>query len=547
MSARTLFTTTSLLSVEDSEYFVIDAQTRAITLPTGFTNFGVESDENAKRVYFKCPRYVGDNLDLTTLNLRVNYQNANGDKDKYLVTDVTVDGENVVFSWLLSRKATMYSGVLSFIVCAVKVDSSGAILNEWNTTLCRGDVLGGLEVENPEITEEVSDLISQLVNLVNDSITSVETLASESVANVKSAEAQAIEAVKNTPNSLFANAIKGNVSGEVVRVDDVSPVEHTVGVKVRSKNLCKFSGSGVKNGLTYSYENGVWTIQGTPTIAYAGIESMSITNMLEDGETYTVSQSQYFAGSSAAGAVYLQVLIEDYEGKQTFVLSVVGARSFTVDKSKYKRYILTLQCGTALQEVSVSNFTVQLEKGDTATEYTPYVDPSTVTLSQCGKNLLTTPYHNGSSRETNGITFTVNEDGSVTAKGTATAAAWFTLSTTPFEEIIPNYWKAVARQDCSYNSENGVTSIFINAGETVDKVYYPQMEIGSNITGFEKGVELVTYTPDSEGNVNAVSVAPTMTLFTDTEGVTVECEYTRDSNVVIADLIKRVAALESGV
>lgn len=42
-----------------------------------------------------------------------------------------------------------------------------------------------------------------------------------------------------------------------------------------------------------------------------------------------------------------------------------------------------------------------------------------------GYNLIPYPYYDGTSKETNGITFTVNSDGSVTANGTATANAIF--------------------------------------------------------------------------------------------------------------------------
>ncbi len=561
----------------DTQYFVIDKDTRVITPPTSFKNFGVESDENSNRVYFQCPRYVGDNLDLTTLSVRVNYQNANSEIDQYIVTDVTADGENVSFSWVLSRKATAYKGTISFIVCAVKTDSNGVITNEWNTTLTSGAVLSGLEVESPVATEDVTDVVNQLLAIVNGAVTDMETAASEGVANIKTAESQAIAAVSSAPNSLFANAIKGNASGAVVRVDDVSPVEHTVSVKVQSKNLCKFSGSGQKNGLTYSCENGVWTIQGTPTLAYAGIESMAITTMLEDGEAYTISQSQYFASSGAAGAVYLQVLIEDYEGNQSFVVSAVGARSFVVDKSKYKRYIFTLQCGTAMQEVSVSNFTVQLEKGSTVTEFTPYIDPATVTVNRCSKNL--------SPKNSVVITGDVGATGAIGGFANTvlvkdipiTDGATYAISMVKPDEVnqprvfLYNGTLSTSCHTSAYLelvddgrgiemsiSAGAVTNadnyeyLAISTGNGSD---YPEGEVNISITDIQ--VELgdvvteyepyngATYTPDAAGNVNAVSIAPTMTLYANTEGVNIECEYNKDTNVVIQSLIDRLVELES--
>jgi hypothetical protein len=129
--------------------------------------FGVESDEKSERKYFKVPKIVGNGIDISKLQLRINYQNASkipSGKDMYIVTDATVyNDEWVYFSWELSRKVTQYKGNIYFIVCAVKADSKGNITNEWNTTLAEGKVLEGLEVEtNQEQQYQASDYLEQL-------------------------------------------------------------------------------------------------------------------------------------------------------------------------------------------------------------------------------------------------------------------------------------------------------------------------------------------------------------------------------------------------
>ena len=146
---------------------VIDPETREIEIPETYQILGVESDEKVERIEFECPKIVGDNIDLSKLQIRINYQNANGDKDQYIVEDVETNGDNIEFSWLLSRKVTMYRGTVNFVVCAVKV-SGETIQNEWNTTLATSQVLEGLEVDTPEPTEEQSDVIAQLIELMND-------------------------------------------------------------------------------------------------------------------------------------------------------------------------------------------------------------------------------------------------------------------------------------------------------------------------------------------------------------------------------------------
>lgn len=155
------------LSVESPDKCVIDPESREIVIPETYQILGVESDEKTERIEFQCPKIVGDNIDLSKYQLRINYQNANGEKDQYIVEDVETNGENIEFSWLLTRKVTMYRGTVNFIVCAVHV-SGDTIQNEWNTTLAQSEVLEGMEVTTPQPSEEQSDVIAQLIELMND-------------------------------------------------------------------------------------------------------------------------------------------------------------------------------------------------------------------------------------------------------------------------------------------------------------------------------------------------------------------------------------------
>ena len=155
------------LSVESPDKCIIDPESREIVIPETYQILGVESDEKVERIEFQCPKIVGDNIDLSQLQIRVNYQNAGSEKDQYIVDDVATDGDNITFSWLLSRKVTTYRGTVQFIVCAVKVSGS-TITNEWNTALAESEVLEGLEVDDPIPNEEQSDVIAQLIEMMND-------------------------------------------------------------------------------------------------------------------------------------------------------------------------------------------------------------------------------------------------------------------------------------------------------------------------------------------------------------------------------------------
>lgn len=151
---------------EEIQYCTIDPETREITVPDTYKILGVESDEDVERVYFKCPKIVGDNIDLSSLVIFVNYQNASGEKDRYYCDDVSVKGEEITFSWLISRKCAKTPGTIQFIVCAKKSVEED-VTNEWNTTVARSQVLEGLEPD--EFFEETyPDIINQILQELDE-------------------------------------------------------------------------------------------------------------------------------------------------------------------------------------------------------------------------------------------------------------------------------------------------------------------------------------------------------------------------------------------
>lgn len=137
---------------------IIDPDTRTIDAGSDFL-LGVETDNDAERVKFQCPKIVGDNLDLSQYHIYIHYQNAKGEKGKYLCEDIEDGGENITFSWLLSQKAVLYKGQTKFLVCAKKTQEETIV---WNTTLASGNVLEGLDVDE-EIVQQNDDVIEQIL------------------------------------------------------------------------------------------------------------------------------------------------------------------------------------------------------------------------------------------------------------------------------------------------------------------------------------------------------------------------------------------------
>lgn len=155
-----------------NDIFEIDPETRVITVPASEKLFGVANDGNSERKHFRCPKIVGDNIDLSTMHLYINYQNANGEKSAYLVEDVQTDGNYITFSWLISPNVTAYKGQIKYIVCA----KNGATA-EWNTTLAEGTVLEGLEAtdavvsRNPDIIEQILTRLDNVTEIPQEKVT----------------------------------------------------------------------------------------------------------------------------------------------------------------------------------------------------------------------------------------------------------------------------------------------------------------------------------------------------------------------------------------
>lgn len=191
MTAEELLLSINAQSVESNEKCAIDPESREINIPPTYQIFGVESDEKVERIEFECPKIVGDNIDLSKLQIRINYRNANRDQDQYIVEDVETNGDNIEFSWLLSRKVTAYRGTVQFIVCAVNV-SGAIIVNEWNTTLAEAEVLEGIEIGDPIVTESDYEVIEQLLQIVDNA-------SDAAVAEIEQAEQEAVQRLQTLP------------------------------------------------------------------------------------------------------------------------------------------------------------------------------------------------------------------------------------------------------------------------------------------------------------------------------------------------------------
>ena len=190
-------------TIDSNNYCMLESDTtRKILIPEKYSIFGVESDEKSNRIKFKFPQHVND-IDLSELSLRINYRNANGEIDQNLTENKeTTDDRFVTFEWVLTRKVTAYMGDVDFIVCAIKTQPDGTLINEWNTTIATVQTLEGLEPEpvTEEETEQARDLLTQLLSVMlsvkTDSVQAVNNTKDNAITEITQTKTQAISDIK---------------------------------------------------------------------------------------------------------------------------------------------------------------------------------------------------------------------------------------------------------------------------------------------------------------------------------------------------------------
>ena len=394
---------------------------------------------------------------------------------------------------------------------------------------------------------ESKSVIRAFDEIVSDHVAEFQTKA-EQIVQACIATIPEDYAVMEAKVNELASGIKGSVSGAVVVADDVSPVAHRLNVKVHGKNLIPYG-----------------------TITFTKNKSYLLNNPLPAG-TYTISAH---ITSNDTDGVYSAVSINNKNEVMKYVAlkrDVRVSSTFTVDKPITNIDFCAAYNYSQGEEDSATWADIQLERGSAATAYEPYIDPATVTVRRCGKNLLN-PNRGSSSGK--GLTLTNNGDGSFTINGTATAAASFGLTNLTLNPmclhkgvtytqsvvvlagsmngvaVVPSVEDGDGAVTWNYFSNNQTKTpekhyrfrgyeIYVENGKTVDLKFKVQLEVGAVATAYEpyNGAE---YIPAADGTVSGLtSVSPNMTILTDTEGAIVECEYIIDTKTYIDRKISEI-------
>lgn len=412
---------------------------------------------------------------------------------------------------------------------------------------------------------------------------------------------------KEEANNIFCNALKGIASGEVVALNDVSPIEHEMGVTVKSKNIFPYFNaitSVTRNGVTITNNgDGSFTINGTVTGSTSVVlydTPTSLPSGLKAGKTYRLSipfenHNNTTRDLTAYGQWYV-------EGSDSLVISFGWANDgsnpqvtdIVPNNAIGFRLYFNISVGVTFDNMIIKP---QIEEGTTATAYAPYIeDISAATVSAIGKNLFT---FDNATLAKNNADYVSCETGEGWMKQTfskdVTGNSYQIVSfkfyppkemlnkplifSADFESDIEKYgyiairrsktgsviniWGTAPKKDkitktiqidgdegeqyqINFNL-SGKADVQITQGQYY-KCFNVQIEpataSNSAATAYEPYREPVTYPVSADGTVQGVTpIYPNTTLLTDTAGAVIDCSYNRDINKAFLELQQAILTL----
>lgn len=383
----------------------------------------------------------------------------------------------------------------------------------------------------------------------------------------------------------ISNALKGISIGEAISITDISPIEYNMEISVRKGNLLPypyFEGTKTINGVTFTDNgDGTITLNGTAT-AYI---SYNLTN--KGGSELKPNTTYSFYGFSDGSSSTYEIRVTD--NKTQAYSSFSKPTTFSYEDISYFQVYLYIRTGSTFDNYVVKP--IIREGIYTSLPYTPHIeDISKVKLYKQGKNLIS-PL----TTETTSTPFTFDatkKDGSIVIDGVGDGSSYsirtlkkgekldeilidgetytFALDVSGKKSIrlVMNATKIANNSTVYFQAQNANNFIYTI---TVDKSTYkyeelyiqinPTSEIYENVVvkpilafgtyttlPFVPYIEPTVHDVPSDGIVEGVtSLYPNTTLYTDTQGALIECEYNRDINKAFAELQNAIISLGNNI
>lgn len=435
-------------------HFTIDTATREINCANKSDLILIQGDHNSQRISIDVPRYI-DGHDTSLCNrVRLHYLNIDQmtkeqSADIAQLDDIQIcpdDEDVVVCTWLISKNATKYVGLLSFALrfeCVV----NDIVEYSWGTKLRRGITISD-SIDNSDVVfEEYEDILESwyqntVANIkqhgqeVLDSIPESYTELTQHIANLE----QEIECTNENLESHIDLAFERYVEHE----EDINNLDVKLSDRItrndkRITNLEKglpeeqfyedstlaYTKSVPSNALPYAEVTEIGGMTRKCTNLF-DVAKISTDTWIKTGKGEATADSRFLASDFIAvtpNGTYYGSLMQHcayYDVNKNYI-SDIGDKSATISRTitvPQNAYYIRFDF---LKEIT-DGTNIMLNSGTEPLPYEPYFEglrsAEVTEVESVGVNLLDLEVLDN--LKVHGVTFKKNSDGTYTANGTAT-------------------------------------------------------------------------------------------------------------------------------
>ena len=320
------------VSEEDTAYdFVIDEDLRVIAVPERGVVLGVEGDKDANRIRFRMNK-TWRGYDMSKFDLRINYQNANGDKNYYTVTSKHTEGNAVVFDWIVAADAVAYQGDVFFIVVGL-ITTGGMVNCAFHTTLGKAKCLEGLVVDTKTDISEIRDFMATLKaeveaygqTFVNAAAASAkaakasETTAASSASAAKTSETNSVTSAKVAKTS----ETNASTSASAAKTSETNAGTSAASAQANAKKA-EAARDDANTSKTAAAGSAAAAKKDAQTASSAASTATGAASAAKTSETNAGTSASNAKGSETKSGEYLQATKEYFEQVRTITLGAQG-------------------------------------------------------------------------------------------------------------------------------------------------------------------------------------------------------------------------------
>lgn len=297
-----------MADTEEKTIITIDENARTLSCKDKVL-IGVESDYEAKRLYFVAPKFIwmDQKIDLSSPDVKIYVKYKNAYSEPYYIecTDKKVDETDtskITFSWLIGDTATLRKGNVTFSVWfrkgTLETNSEGVkelknVTNEWHTTTITGEVLAGIDTSTAteEIIQDKTSSIYALYERIyatQGSFTTAAQAAKDDINKYKTDAEIAAQAAQVNAQTAAQEANNAKTTALHEISDAKEAALGSISTNVNEAKAAKTEAVNAKD-MAVAAKNEAVTAKGEVIEAKTAIENMKYYSIEYDANTYTLT------------------------------------------------------------------------------------------------------------------------------------------------------------------------------------------------------------------------------------------------------------------